>query len=252
MESSGMTLLDRIVSIVSHRDRDLYALLVLSALLLGVELFAGNWTTSLFAATLGAFALSMIRMRHDVGTLSKQHSGLGSIFLDRTPSDVISSMRSANELLLIGVSLDRTLRNAYTPLESFLARTGQLRVLVVDPRSEWAVRIADRRAYQEHGIEQRRAHIEQSIKSFRELRDRTGGHVDIRVTDDPLTFGATMIDGVSPTRETQIVIQHYSYKKRNATEPNPVFVIRRSDGEWFDEYREELENLWRDGASWPE
>ena len=70
------------------------------------------------------------------------------------------------------------------------------------------------------------------------------------MTEDPLTFGAIMIDGAELTSETRIVIQHYSYKKRDATEPNPVFVVRPSDREWFEEFREELRNLWRDGTLW--
>ncbi len=48
------------------------------------------------------------------------------------------------------------------------------------------------------------------------------------------------------------MIQHYSYKKHNATEPNPVYVIRPADAVWFTEFQEELENLWRDGVLLPE
>lgn len=121
-----MRTLDRFIAAVTHRDGDLYTLLGASVLLLGVDLWAHNWTTALFAGILGAFALSMIRLRHDVGTMSEQRSGLASIFLDRTPADVIQSMKYAKDLLLIGVSLDRTLRNAYTPLETFLNKRGRL------------------------------------------------------------------------------------------------------------------------------
>jgi hypothetical protein len=85
--------------------------------------------------------------------------------------------------------------DAYPALEEFLTRGGTLRVLLVDPDSEWTIRIADRRAYQMHGYERRKQHIEASIETFRELKDRTGGEVQVRLTDDPLTFGATMIDG---------------------------------------------------------
>jgi len=246
-----MSFLDRFIAAVTHNDRDLYALFFASIFLLVVQLWAGQWTTALFAGTLGSFALSLVRLRHDVGTISKQRFGLSSVFLDHTPPDVISSFKTAKQLLLIGVSLDRTLRNAYTPLEVFLSNGGKLRVLIVDPRSDWSIRIADKRAYLEHGLEQRRAHIESSIVTFRQLQQRTGGHVEIKVTEDPLTFGATMIDAAEHTSETRIVIQHYSYKKRNAAEPNPVFIVRPADQEWFKEFQEELENLWRDGAASP-
>jgi hypothetical protein len=124
-------------------------------------------------------------------------------------------------------------------------------VLLVNPESEWTIRIADRRAYQEHGYDRRKQHIESSIETFRELSDRTGGRVELRVTDDPLTFGATMIDGERQTSRTRIIIQHYSFKKREATEPNPVFVVRPADQEWFAEFKEELENLWASGTPLP-
>jgi hypothetical protein len=50
---------------------------------------------------------------------------------------------------------------------------------------------------------------------------------------------------------SRIVIQHYSFKKREATEPNPVFVVRPTDEEWFAEFKEELENLWESGTQLP-
>jgi hypothetical protein len=69
------------------------------------------------------------------------------------------------------------------------------------------------------------------VGSFRQLLQRTNGDVELRVTDDPLTFGATMIDGELDSRHTRIVIQHYSYKKREAREPNPVFALYPRDAE---------------------
>jgi hypothetical protein len=56
---------------------------------------------------------------------------------------------------------------------------------------------------------------------------------------------------VSSGCRTRIVIQHYSFKKREATEPNPVFVVRPTDEEWFAEFKEELENLWESGTQLP-
>jgi hypothetical protein len=249
-----MTSLDRvvhrIVGVVTHKDVDLLALFGCALLLVVSDLWGQNWVSALFAGTLAAFAFSMIRLRHDVGVMNASRSGLSSIFLDRTPTDVIDSITVARDLFLVGVSLDRTLRNAYTPIEGFLANGGTLRVLVVDPRSDWSIRIADRRAYQEHGLQQRRNHIEASIAAFLELRQRTRGKLDIRVTDDPLTFGATMIDGQDLTAATRIVVQHYSFKKREASEPNPVFVVRPADQKWFTDFREELETLWRSSTPW--
>jgi hypothetical protein len=241
--------LRRVISFVTGRDFDLYAILCLGLVLTGVEIGNGSWTTALFAGVLATFAISLLRLRQDVGHLRSGKVGFASVFLHETPSNVPLSFEQASELLLVGVSLDRTLRNAYASLETFLTRQGVLRVLLVDPNAEWAVRTADRRAYQELTPELRKQAIENSITRFQGLREKTQGNVEIRVIDDPLVFGATMIDGDRNTEETRIVIQHYSFKKREAREPNPVFVVRPTDEGWFAEFKEELENLWSHGEA---
>lgn len=241
----------RTLNVVLSRDFDLYALLALAALLAVVEIFNAKWTTALFAGILASFALSLIRLRRDIGHIRSGRTGLGSVFLSETPADVALSFEDASELLLIGVSLDRTLRNAYASLETFLMRGGTLRVILVDPNAQEAVRIADRRAYQELTPARRKQNIEASIATFRALEQQFRGNVEIRVIDDPLVFGATMIDGDLNTDETRIIIQHYSFKKRLAREPNPVFVVRPADEGWFGEFKEELENLWSNGSAAP-
>jgi hypothetical protein len=239
------------LNFVLDRDFDLYTLLGFALLLAAVEIWNGKWTTALFAGILATFALSLIRLRQDVGQIRSGRVGLASVFLHETPVDVALSFERASELLLVGVSLDRTLRNAYTSLETFLTRQGALRVLLVNPNAEWAVRTADRRAYQELSPQRRKQNIEDSIATFQNLQQQPHGNVEIRVIDDPLVFGATMIDGHRDTGDTRIVIQHYSFKKRAAREPNPVFVVRPADEVWFTEFKEELENLWDHGVAPP-
>lgn len=248
MKKRGGAVLHRILAFLSDRNLDLVTLMALGAILLGVNLWNGHWTTALFAGVLASFALSLIHIRSDLAGIRDERHGLASVFMHESPADLIPSFDRASELLLVGVSLDRSLRDAHTPLENFLARGGSLRVLLVDPESEWSVRIADRRAYHEHGYERRKQHIEASLQTFAELRDRTRGDVTVRLTTDPLTFGATMIDGALGSKHTRIIIQHYSFKKREAKEPNPVFEVRPEDGVWFSEFKEELENLWNSGS----
>jgi Domain of unknown function (DUF5919) len=238
-----------VINAVRAEDFDMYVVLALALVLIGVDIWNSNWTLALFAAVLGTFAVTLVRLRRHVGELHSGTVGIGSVFLHETPIEAVEELEGATDVLLMGVSLDRTLRNAYVPIEKFLQRGGRLRVLLVNPENEWAVKTADRRAYFEQGYEQRKDHIDDSIGSFRQLLERTNGDVELRVTDDPLTFGATMIDGELDSRHTRIVIQHYSYKKREAREPNPVFVLYPRDAEWFAEFREEIENLWSDGVA---
>jgi hypothetical protein len=230
---------------VRHRNADLYFVLLMATILVGVQLWNQQWTTALFAGVLASFAISLIRLR---GQLPRVISDVSSVFMTGTPPDLPAEYSKAKELMLLGVSLDRTIRNSVAYLETFLRSGGQLRVLVVNPDCEAAVIMADRRAYLEHGVEQRRQHIRFTFDSLRKLVNSTGKTIDVKIIDDPLTFGAAMIDGGAQTKGTKIVIQHYSYKKHAAREPNPVFVLKPSDGLWFSEFRDEIEGMWRDAA----
>jgi hypothetical protein len=84
------------------------------------------------------------------------------------------------------------------------------------------------------------------------LREKTHGHLALRVTDDPLAYGAAAFERSKAPSEARIVIQHYSFKKKEAVEPNPVFVLQPSDLKWYTDFREELENLWVAAIQWRE
>jgi Domain of unknown function (DUF5919) len=209
-----------------------------------VQLWNGGWVTALFAAVLGSFALSLVRLRNAFA----RPAGAATVFLDGTPPTLPAEFAKARDVVLVGVSLDRTIRNSVAYLEELLRSGGRLRVLVVNPDCYAAVHIADRRAYLEHGVEQRRQHILFTFDSLKKMGEATGKEIEVRVTDDPLTFGASLVDGPSETRHTQVVIQHYSYKKTTAREPNPVFVLRPADRPWFSEFQGEIDALWNDAA----
>ena len=146
----------RLMRLIQDKNGDLIFLSCLSVLLLGVQLWNKQWVSALFAGTLGSFAISLMRIR---GQFAPPVGGVASAFLDVTPSDLPKDFERARDLLLSGVSLDRTIRNSYSYLEAFLAKGGKLRVLLVNPDCEAAVQMADRRAYLEHGVAQRRQHI---------------------------------------------------------------------------------------------
>ena len=238
----------RIIAIVTHRDSDLVLLLCLAAVTFVLEVVAGEALLALFAASLCTLAVSMLRLRRAVDSLQSRERGFGGVFLEIPAPDLAERIENATAVWLVGVSLDRTIRNLYGPLEHYLASGRVLRVIVVDPDASEAVRIADRRAYNEHGVDQRRAQILFTCDTLSKLVSHCAGKVELHVFDDPLTFGAVMIDPDPTTARSWIQVQHYSYKKQAVVEANPIFTLTPNDGRWFTGFREEILNLWRDSA----
>ena len=238
--------MQRIIAWVTHRDSDLYLLLVLSGITFVLQLFGGNVILTLSAAMLCSFSVSILRLRRSIGSLGEGRSGLSAVFLETAPPDVAARIERASSLCLVGVSLDRTVRNVLGSLERYLQSGHTLRVVVVNPERLDLIEVADRRAPFPHGVDQRRSHILFSIDSLAKLAGRTGGKVEIGLIDDPLTFGAVMIDSEPAGKDPWILVQHYSYKKIYAQEANPIFWLTEADGIWFKGYREEIGNLYRD------
>jgi hypothetical protein len=69
-----LTLVHRFIEFVERSDADLYATLALALLLTVVQLWAKEWTNALFAGTLTTIALSLMRLRRDVGILRQGES----------------------------------------------------------------------------------------------------------------------------------------------------------------------------------
>ncbi len=237
----------RFVRWLVDADADLYGLLVLLAVLFAYELYSTNWVQTLWAASLFTLSLSLIKIRHSLLEKQAAPGQLVDRFLECTPPDIGTYYGGAQEVTLVGVSLDRSLRNTYSAVEQYLARGGRLRVVLLNPDNAAVVGIADRRAYQEHGAAQRREHILSTIRHLGMLAKKTAGSLHIKIIDDPLTFGVAWFRFPIPAND-RLVVQHYSYKKARVSEPNPVVVLSPNDGIWFEGYKEELENLWRDGV----
>jgi hypothetical protein len=238
----------RLLSLFSHRDSDIALLAILILLTFIVQLVVGNLAIALLAATLGSFAITLLRLRRSVDSLSGPGRRFADVFLSATPDELGDRIETARSVTLIGVSLDRTIRSHYASLESFLSRSGVVRMVVVDPGDERVVAIADRRAYNEHGVEHRTQQIRLAIDTMLRLADKHPGTVEVRYSPDPLTFGAAAIDCEVIDEKSWIVVQHYSYKKSSVVEANPVFVLGPSDGQWFSGFKEEIDNIWRDAT----
>jgi hypothetical protein len=204
---------------------------------------------SVILALLAVLAYSQIRSRRHVAEIAAaQSSDPLSIFNTEFPDDVDRRRGSAQSLLLIGMSMTRTVQGgSLTVLRQSLGSGGKIRVLLMDPTDDELIRAAS--AHSQHGITQDRLkrRIEATLDELAALEDVTSGDLEIRVTSFIPHMGVNAIDPGSPSG--MLVLQHYEH--RPAGESSPIFSLRSGDGFWYDHFAAEAERLWEDGTSWP-
>jgi hypothetical protein len=238
--------------IVSDEYLDLYILAV-AALTFTILGFVGVADTKVLAsvtlALLAILAYSQIRSRRHVSDIvAGQRSDPLSIFQVGFPGELEARRGSASSLLLIGMTMTRTVQVAsLTVLRQMLRSGGKIRVLLVDPTDDALISAASK--HSEHGItaDRFRRRVEGTLEELAVLQDATNGDLEIRVASFIPHMGINAIDVENP--DGLIVLQHYEH--RSVGESAPIFSLKPADGFWYEHFAAEAERLWQDGTPWP-
>ena len=203
-----------------------------------------NVLSSAILALLAALALAQIRSRKLVAQIAADQSGSAEVLLRDFPADLNSRRAQADELLLIGIALARTVQGARDDFHRALSRGATIRILVLDPTDEGLIRQAsllrpDGRAAL---LSQR---IRSTLDELVELKASTNGKLEIRVARFIPPIGVNLL---RTTRSASITVQHPEL--RPASEPGPILHFERSDS-WYSFYEQEAERLWTAGTPWP-
>lgn len=233
--------------IKSGKSLDLYILIVLSVALIVLNLVGidlGVETSAVILALLALLGVSLLRLRQTIDDLRSAPRG-ATRFLHQYPPEYEQGLESANEVLLVGVTLNSVLRQHRSMLAKKLQRGDRVRLIIIAPHSAGMTAAVERldssaRATQHLSGELTGA----SIELVRELAPH--GAIELRVTQSSLTYGAAMVGGFN---DTTIYVEHYAYK--GGTDAIPKMVVTASDGEWLTFYRTELEELWTHAADVP-
>lgn len=164
------------------------------------------------------------------------------------PRDLEARRAAASSLLLIGLSMARTIRGvSQTGLRTILRLGGRIRILILDPENDELIRAASR--YRAHGTtpDGLKKRIQGTLDELRDLPEGTSGSLEVRVTSFIPQMSMNAIDADTPAG--LLVLQHYEYKP--SEEPAPIFCLRPTDEIWFDRFVAEAERLWADGVPWP-
>jgi hypothetical protein len=159
--------------------------------------------------------------------------------------DYQAAVDSDGDLWLQGVSLTRTITGAVNSLERRL-RLGQVvRVLLIQPGSR-AAQLAEGRLGIPADYERRRFQTESSLGHLANLAKKVDGRLEVRLTEQELGFGATIIR--AGTSRAVIYVEYYAY--RGIRDGLPL-VITPADGRWYDFHLGQIEALWEDATAWP-
>jgi hypothetical protein len=238
--------------IVTDESLDLYILATTAFIftILGIcGISSVTDLTSIILALLAFLALSQIRSRRHVATIANaQHDNPLALFSTSFPADLIERRASAADLLLIGMTMSRTVQgSSREDMARLLRRGGSIRILLLDPSNDGMLGQAATKHRSGLSPERLKARILGTLDELTNLRDNTGGNLEIRVASFSLTVGINAIDSESPYGV--IVVQHYEHKP--SEEAAPIICLKRADGFWFSHFLGEAERMWKDGTPWP-
>lgn len=203
---------------------------------------------SLTLAILGLLAVSNLVNRYRVEELSQKLSQTSKgFFLEEFPADFKDNFQSAKEIWLIGVTLSRLLKNNYGRIEEKIRKGHIVKVLLVHPEGA-PLEMAANRYYAEisRNAETKGADINQSLRLLCGLRKIAPQKIEIRTIQSPLTFGAVCVNPDSASGV--LYIEHFPY--RTVADAQPKFVLRASDGSWYELFNKETHALWNSGKIW--
>jgi hypothetical protein len=223
-----------------RRNLDVYVTIVVAlvvSVLVLLEVVDQTRIVPLILAVLAVMAYSSLATR-DIVAAGAQPSTV-TLHREFLP-DLIPRRNKSSDLLLIGVSLDRTIETSYKSFEGTLARGGRIRIVLTDPAASNAA--VDARCQAKlPSLEEIRNEIRSSLRTLAKL-GVSGGDLQVRTTKMALKFGLNYLD-VSKTAATMHV-QMYSFRSHG--ESRPILVLTVRDGEWFEYYKDQAEGIWAD------
>jgi len=228
---------------------DLYAALLLAVTLalltlLGVD--PGRFTAPLSLTVMALIAYSLLNIRKFIASVSHGHAPIDHVLhQDWADDEIKQRLQDCNDLLLIGPILLRATKNYYAMYQEKLKHRAQIRVLLVNP-DHVAADIIATRPHSDVDVERTKSEIRASLQSWQRLKETSGGCLELRVVDYPLSYGGFFFDSDDPTGS--IYIRYYPYKMRDDTRPR--LVLYATDVYWFAFYREEAAALWASAHPW--
>ena len=212
--------------------------------LVGISLSA--YLAPLTLAVLGMLAFTSLINRHHIDELRQAFvHPAGDFFLQEFPSDMSGNFDTATEIWMIGVSLHRTINFRYEKIEAKLRQGHKFKVMLVHPDGP-GIAMAVTRNYARKDVTPKSALIHTNLQALCDLQAIAPDRFEVRTIQNPLSYGVIATNPHTATGS--LYLEHYTFGI--STESLPRFVLRASDGEWYDFFKREIDAMWNYGVVW--
>lgn len=202
-------------------------------------------------ATLGVLAAGALHSRLQLGGLLE----LTRRYLAETPpadrllhsstSGIDANLADATEIDIIGVTLNRTVRNHAAALGQCLRRGGSVRVAVIDPHGE-VLGEAARRSTAPDATDIFAHRLRPTLDLLEELAATPGrGRVEVRLLDFVPAVGLLAVNGRRPDGRLYVDIYSHAF---GGTDPALALQAGR-DHTWYQHFLGEFDQIWAAGRT---
>ncbi|MDG4793230.1 DUF5919 domain-containing protein [Micromonospora sp. WMMD1082] len=158
-----------------------------------------------------------------------------------------AAMAGARDIRLLGVSLNRTIRNHLDELRKQLAAGATVRVALIDPTSAAPQEAARRNGLDAVGGGNVFAHrVQPTIDLLDYLSAETAGtgRLEVRLLRFVPAFGMLLIDPEEPSGQISVDIYSHRPDGREAT----ITLRAERDPTWYRHFAQEFERVWASGT----
>jgi hypothetical protein len=197
-------------------------------------------------ATLGVVAAGALHSRFQMGgllELTRQQlvdTPPAGRLLRTSTSGADASLADATEIEIIGVTLNRTMRNQAAALGQCLRRGGTVRVAVIDPDGE-VLGEAARRSTAPEATAIFAHRLRPTLDLLEELAATSGpGRVEVRLLDFVPAFGLLCVNGRRPNGRLYVDIYSHTLDGRD-----PALALQAGrDHPWYQHFLGEVDQIW--------
>lgn len=150
---------------------------------------------------------------------------------------------NANDIYVVGMILNRTVRDHLATFGDRVADGANLKFVLVDPDNEAIMKIMPLRSYGTKPSEWWRSRIQQTVGHIEDIPnvEKPKGSIKIGFLPYFPSFGMWLID--PEQLHGQIVVEIYHHR---TAEPNPTFLLKASDDSyWYSFFKNQFDLLWK-------
>jgi len=245
-----MVFLKRIVDDIKRGENiDLYVTVILAiivSVLNAIGIGNSALQNSLILAVLALLASAILGNRHRLDDINEKldkdsDNQINSDF----PASALDDFKRASEIWIVGVNANAALKYSYRTAIQEKLKKGEstVKVLLVDPNSP-ACEMAAARTPGKLSIDREKANIIANLSDLGDLKKLYPKRIEVRVINDPLMYGAYVLDPDKP--HGVIYYRRYSYQMGI----KPKSFYRPANSEWYDFLKTEVKMLWQMGKDW--